>query len=277
MKVCLILSGGGSNGVIQVGYCKYFHERGIEFSVITGTSTGALQGAMYAQEKYPDLENIWMSIKGKADIYKHHFPFSYIQGVFKKSLYSAKPLRQLIEKNVNEHLLIAAKQMFVSCSTNLSTMKQYYVASSEGNREIIKKFIYASSAFPMAFEPVAYNGSEFWDGGIVEPIPVKKAVQMQPDANLYIIGLTNPVYMPPKKPIGRTIFGYGMRAFESMFDEIWRNDISKGMRYWNDKKFVILQPPEPPFPSSLEWYPEITPQRIAQGYQIAKDLLHNKL
>jgi predicted acylesterase/phospholipase RssA len=277
MKVCLILSGGGSNGIVQVGYCKYFAEKNVQFEVITGTSTGALQGAMYAQNRFDELMKIWYSIGSHKDIYRHHFPFSFLQGIFKKSLYSAAPLRNKIDAFVDVDVLIKSRQRFISCSTNITTQKVHYVESTEDNRHLIKDFIYASAAFPLAFEPVQKNGEYFWDGGLVEPIPVKRAVEACPDADLYIIGLTNPVYEVPKKDFGKTILGFTFRAIESMFQEIWENDIEKGQKYWVDSKFVLLSPDYPPFPSSLEWYPNMYDDKIALGYNIARNVLQGVL
>jgi len=273
MKVALILSGGGSNGIVQVGYCKYFQERGIEFEVITGTSTGALQGAMYAQGKYDDLLKIWQSIKNHKDIYRHHFPLSYLQGVFKKSLYSAAPLRKKIDEFVDLDRIIASKQKFISCSTNITKNKLRYVKSIEENRDIIKKFIYASAAFPTAFEPLLHENEYYWDGGLMEPIPAKEAVVQCPDADYYIIGLTNPIQEEVSPNIGKTLLGFGLRVQDTMFNEIWLNDLRVGMsKHWGPK-FKILAPPKPPFPSSLEWYPELYNEKIEEGYNIAKEAL----
>lgn len=273
MKICLILSGGGSNGIVQVGYCKYFYERGIEFEVITGTSTGSLQGAMYAQGRYDNLLKIWHSIKSHKDIYRHHIPFSYVQGIFMKSLYSAAPLRKKINEYVDIDTLINSKQKFTSCSTNITTNTLKYVKSIEENREIIKDFIYASAAFPTAFEPLLYNGEYFWDGGLMEPIPVKEAVTQCPDADYYIIGLTNPIYENISPNIGKTLLGFGLRTQDAMFKEIWLGDLKIGMsKHWGEK-FKILAPPKPPFPSSLEWYPEMYNDKIEEGYQLAREAL----
>lgn len=271
MKLALILSGGGSNGIVQVGYCKYFAERGIQFDVITGTSTGALQGVMYAQEQYDLLEKLWREIKNHKDIYRHHCPFSFAQGFFKKGLYSAKPLREKIARYVDAGKLITSKQKFTSCSTNMTLARKHYVHSTPENYDIIKDFVYASASFPMAFEPLKYDGQYFSDGGLMEPIPVREAVKQLPEADKYIIALTNPVYSQYEKAIGKTIVGFAARAMAAMFDEIWINDMSRGLKnHWRNNKFVLLSPPKPPFESSLEWYPELYDEKIQEGYDIAK-------
>jgi NTE family protein len=47
-KYALALAGGGTRGAFQVGVWHALGELGIEISAITGTSIGAVNGAMFA-------------------------------------------------------------------------------------------------------------------------------------------------------------------------------------------------------------------------------------
>ena len=47
-KIGLVLSGGGSNGVAHIGVIQALEENNIPIDYITGTSSGAFVGAMYA-------------------------------------------------------------------------------------------------------------------------------------------------------------------------------------------------------------------------------------
>ena len=47
-KVGVVLSGGGAAGFSHIGVLKALEERGIPIDYITGTSAGAMVGAMYA-------------------------------------------------------------------------------------------------------------------------------------------------------------------------------------------------------------------------------------
>src|SRR5690554_1314157 len=49
MNIGLVLSGGGARGAAHVGVLKAFEEHGISPSHISGTSIGAIVGAMYAK------------------------------------------------------------------------------------------------------------------------------------------------------------------------------------------------------------------------------------
>ena len=47
-KVALVLSGGGARGISQIPIIKELEKRGIYPDIVTGTSIGALIGALYA-------------------------------------------------------------------------------------------------------------------------------------------------------------------------------------------------------------------------------------
>ena len=53
-KVGLVLSGGGATGLAHIGVLKALEEHGIPVDYITGTSAGALIGALYAAGYSPE-------------------------------------------------------------------------------------------------------------------------------------------------------------------------------------------------------------------------------
>ena len=53
-SIGLVLSGGGANGIAHVGVIKALEENNIPIDYITGTSAGALVGAMYASGFTPN-------------------------------------------------------------------------------------------------------------------------------------------------------------------------------------------------------------------------------
>jgi NTE family protein len=73
----LVLSGGGSKGAFQAGAIRCLLDKGIRFSVVAGTSVGALNGLIVSQENPEDagaeLERWWSKVENK-DVYKPHNP-----------------------------------------------------------------------------------------------------------------------------------------------------------------------------------------------------------
>ena len=78
-RVGLVLSGGGASGIAHVGVLKALEEKGIPIDFITGSSSGALVGGLYACGYSPEeIEAYILSQKFKDMVggvidAKHHF------------------------------------------------------------------------------------------------------------------------------------------------------------------------------------------------------------
>ena len=65
-KVAVVLGGGGARGVAHIGVLKVLEEENIPIDIITGTSVGALVGALYcAGVPIEKLENMGENIGWK--------------------------------------------------------------------------------------------------------------------------------------------------------------------------------------------------------------------
>ena len=63
MKRAIVLAGGGAKGSYHFGFWKAIRELGIDFQIVTGSSVGALNGAMMASGLYESGLEMWSSIK----------------------------------------------------------------------------------------------------------------------------------------------------------------------------------------------------------------------
>lgn len=66
----LILAGGGGKGSYQIGALKVLKQLGYtpsRFHTIAGTSVGALNAVLYAQEDLDLAEKVWLSISQESD------------------------------------------------------------------------------------------------------------------------------------------------------------------------------------------------------------------
>ena len=59
MKRALVLGGGGSKGAYELGVWRALDELGISFDIVTGTSIGAMIGAMYVQKQFERCLELW--------------------------------------------------------------------------------------------------------------------------------------------------------------------------------------------------------------------------
>ena len=62
MKRALVLSGGGSKGAYEAGFLKAFEEAGLSFDLVTGTSIGALNGALIVMNKREAIDELWNTL-----------------------------------------------------------------------------------------------------------------------------------------------------------------------------------------------------------------------
>lgn len=62
-KTALVLSGGGSRGAYEIGVWKALKELGIEIDMVFGTSVGAINGAMVAQDEPELAERLWKQMQ----------------------------------------------------------------------------------------------------------------------------------------------------------------------------------------------------------------------
>jgi len=58
----LVLEGGGAKGSYQIGAYEAIFQCGLEVNAISGTSIGAINGAMIAQGDFPLCKSLWEDI-----------------------------------------------------------------------------------------------------------------------------------------------------------------------------------------------------------------------
>ena len=60
----LVFAGGGGKGAYEIGVWKYLREIGFDkhIKVVSGTSIGALNAALFAGSDYETAEKIWLNI-----------------------------------------------------------------------------------------------------------------------------------------------------------------------------------------------------------------------
>ena len=61
-ETALVLGGGGAKGAYEVGVIAALEELGIRAGSVFGVSIGALNGAMYAQGRMQDADELWNTI-----------------------------------------------------------------------------------------------------------------------------------------------------------------------------------------------------------------------
>lgn len=198
LRIGMALSGGGARGIAHIGVLQALEEEGISPVVLSGTSAGAIVGALYASGKNPAEMLEFVKEASILRVFKVSFPYSGLA----KLTYLKERLSAFIPDDQFESL---QKKLFVTVS-NLNT----------GESEIINKgplfrAIMASSAIPLVFQPVEMNGNLYVDGGLLENLPVRPLVYEALDI---IIGVNvMPLVDAPGKSV-QSVVGIATRCFD---------------------------------------------------------------
>ncbi len=156
----LVLSGGAARGFAHIGVLKALQEAGIQPDVISGTSAGAIVGALYACKYSPDeILEIFNNSKLINFVAPSLNGASFVEG---------KGLRKVFEKKLTvsniEELPIP---MYVGTTNFNKGVATYFHKGS-----LIDKLM-ASASISVLFPPVEIDGDFYLDGGIVDNLPFK--------------------------------------------------------------------------------------------------------
>lgn len=159
-KIGLALGGGAFRGIAHIGVLQVFEENGIKPHRISGTSIGALIGALYAfgtpAQKILEIARgiTWMSIS--------HFSLS------KMGLLNNNEIGDIVEDVLGKDRRIEESPIALSIvATDISKGKK--VIFEKGN---LAEAVVASTCIPGIFIPVENDDRLLVDGFLVENVPL---------------------------------------------------------------------------------------------------------
>lgn len=180
--VAFVLGGGASLGALQVGMLRALAERDIHPDLVVGTSVGAINGAVLAEqgssEAHQHLQRIWLSI-GRRDILPGWFlhPLLNIARSRRRRTrhftHSPAGLERLFEHHLNARRFADLALPLAAVATDGRSGEP--VALTEG---VLFEAVKASAAIPGVFPAVTIEGREYIDGGLSANLPVAQALAM---------------------------------------------------------------------------------------------------
>lgn len=182
--VGFVLGGGGHLGANEVGMLHALLERGILPDLIVGTSVGALNGVAIAADPslatVKELRRAWTTL-GKERVFAS--PFGGAGNLVRRGthLHSNENLRAMIERLLPVQRFEDLKVPFQCVAASVERAAEHWF--SEGP---ITQAILASAAVPGLLPPVEIDGEHFLDGGLVNSIPIERAVELGA-TELYIL------------------------------------------------------------------------------------------
>ncbi|RAJ14182.1 patatin-like phospholipase family protein [Arenibacter echinorum] len=157
-SVGLVLSGGGVKGMAHIGMIQALNEFGISTRAVSGTSVGALVGALYANGS--SVVEMLQFFK-ETPLFRYHF-----MTILKPGLLDTERYFDLLARYLPGNTFESLQRKLYVVATDLQKGDEKIF--SEG--ELIKPLL-ASAALPPVFSPVAINGRLYADGGIMNNFP----------------------------------------------------------------------------------------------------------
>lgn len=248
-KIGLVVEGGGMKCAYSAGILDRFLDDNISFDYAIGVSAGSANTATFLARQrgrnkrfYTEYLNDpeYLGIKNYLEN-GEVFGLQYIYGTLSNS--DGKD-------PIDFEALMANPTDFEVVATDAWTGKPTYFG-----KDMIKQddysIIMASSALPVACQPVRINNRFYYDGGVSDAIPVKRAFEKGCDK---IVVISSKPYDFVKNPEGaRVVYKNAMKKkFPNMITAIdnrhlmYRRCSALMRKYEKDGKAFIFAPSNPP-------------------------------
>ncbi|MEU4427589.1 patatin-like phospholipase family protein [Actinoplanes sp. NPDC024001] len=183
IRIGLALGGGAVRGAAHIGVLDVLDRAGLEPAVITGTSAGALVGALYAAGKTPsEIAKLAQTLRWARLIRPART---------RKALFETAKLAAFLDSAVGGLRFDELSRPFAAVACDLTTGRE--VVLREGS---VGSAVLASAAIPGVFPPVDRDGHLLVDGGLVTMVPAALARGMGADI-VVAVDVSGPL---PRRP-----------------------------------------------------------------------------
>lgn len=201
-RKALVLAGGGARGSYQVGVWRALTELGWHPQIITGTSVGSLNGAMFALDLYETARDMWTSIRSQdvmelpeetRNLTELH---QFLRDVVRAGGMDVTPLEEIVERVLDEDALRASPIRFGLVTVEKRGLKPRELPLEEIPKGKVKDYLLASAACFPALRAKQIDGVQFLDGGYRDNMPTALAQKMGAEelvcVDLEGVGITLP-------------------------------------------------------------------------------------
>lgn len=177
-EVLLALGGGGIRGIAHVGVIKCLLENGYKIAGIAGSSVGGLFGCMFASGVGLDrIDETIAEFSANPKFKRHSSDGASLIG----TMWLEEPVTRLLGDQLLEDFPIP----FVATAVDLYTGKEIVIRTGPAIKAIL-----STIALPGIFPTQEFDQYKLIDGGIVDPVPVKAARDLDPSLPIIAVRLS---------------------------------------------------------------------------------------
>lgn len=221
------MEGGGARGAYQAGVLKALFEAGYKFDGVAGTSVGALNGVMVAQNKFEDSLKIWNEIDfenvlGINNMYGENLAnksfdqdtikyfYNYVKKLIGQRGLDTTKIKNLIKANIDEDILRNSGVDFGIMTYSLTEKQPLSIFVEDMPYGQVADYVMASASFP-GFKKTVVEGQEYIDGGIYDNMPVN---MMLDRGYKDVVAIETKSSIPKRKPKDKDCQIYYIRPSE---------------------------------------------------------------
>jgi len=160
-RIGLALGSGLARGFSHIGVVRALKRHGIEPTIVSGTSMGALVGGAYLSGNLDAVE-AWAHSLNRMKV------MSYLDfRVRSGGIFGGKKLMKLMYDNFGDVMIEDLPQPFIAIAADMTTGHEVWLRKGR-----LIDIMRASFSLPGIFPPVYMNNRWLIDGALVNPVPV---------------------------------------------------------------------------------------------------------
>lgn len=194
-KIGIVLCGGGAMGAFEIGAWRFLKEINFHYDIVTGTSIGALNGALMVLDDYQKALEIWERIDvdqvmvDGVDVNEHFFRgfFSlkkysrihrFIKNYAKNHGANIAPFKELVKKSIDPKKIQSSPIDFGIVTCTYFPTREVDINMKKIPEEDVVPFLHASSACYPIFPIEKIKGKKYIDGGFKNNLPIDFAIEL---------------------------------------------------------------------------------------------------
>lgn len=236
--------GGGMRGVFGCGVTDFLLDNDITFDYCLGVSAGSANLASYVSRQRGRNYRYYTKYSLRPE-YMSAFNF-----VTKHSFFDLDYVYSVLSDSDGEDpldykALSQSNQIYKAVATNGETGEPHYFTKDDFRQDFYEP-LKASSAIPGVCKPVSIDGTDYFDGGVSDPIPVEKALADGCD-HVFLI-LTKPIDFVKKPEMFKSAYTKVLKNYPAVIKklnirhETYNNEIKKALELSKEGKVTIIAP-----------------------------------
>ncbi|MDO5292053.1 MAG: patatin-like phospholipase family protein [bacterium] len=216
MKRAIVLAGGGSKGAYQIGAWKALRELNITFDIVTGTSIGAVNGAMIVQDDFEKAYEFWeklsmdqvinngLNINNGLETLRQQkeqiVPF--IKVFMSNKGADIQPFKDGLDEYLDEKRFMESEIAFGLMTVKFPNMMPVEITKTKIKPGYLQKWVLASASCFPAFPICKIDEESYIDGGYYDNLPIDTAFRLGAE-EVIAISLKSPA--PTKSYMGNPL------------------------------------------------------------------------